>query len=246
MTLRFGEPNAKLKALAKRMKMKLKTFSLPSGWTCPAAKECHSRADRDTGKIKDGKHTKFRCFQASSEALYPSLRAMVWSNLDLLDSVINNGVDAIADLIHASLPKKFDILRVHVGGDYFNRDYLAAWCEVAKRNPEKIFYSYTKSTHLWEMVTLPPNLILTASRGGWFDDKIEENAYKCAEVVFSEEEAAQKGLEIDHDDSHAAFGKESFALLLHGTQPKGSEASKALSKLRKAGKGGYTKEVAMS
>jgi len=86
---------------------------------------------------------------------------------------------------------------------------------------------------------------LTASRGGWFDEKIEENAFKCAEVVFSEEEAAQKGLEIDHDDSHAAFGKESFALLLHGTQPKGSEASKALSKLRKAGKGGYKKEVAM-
>ena len=141
--LKFGNPNAKLAALAKGFKMILKTFSLPSGWTCPAAKECQSRADRETGKIKDGKHTKFRCFQASSEALYPSLRAMVWSNLDLLDSVINNGVDAIADLIHASLPKKFDILRVHVGGDYFNRDYLAAWCEVAKRNPEKIFYSYT-------------------------------------------------------------------------------------------------------
>jgi hypothetical protein len=245
MTLRFGEPNAKLKALAKRMKMKLKTFSLPSGWTCPAAKECHSRADRDTGKIKDGKHTKFRCFQASAEAIYPSLRNMVWSNHDLLMAKINDGVTALADLIHTSLPKKFDILRVHVGGDYFNRDYLAAWCEVAKRNPEKIFYSYTKSTHLWEMVTLPPNLILTASRGGWFDEKIEENAFKCAEVVFSEEEAAQKGLEIDHDDSHAAFGKESFALLLHGTQPKGSEASKALSKLRKAGKGGYKKEVAM-
>ena len=61
-TLKFGEPNAKLKALAKRVKMVLKTFSLPSGWTCPAAKECKSRADRATGKIKDGKHTKFCCF----------------------------------------------------------------------------------------------------------------------------------------------------------------------------------------
>lgn len=248
-TLKFGNPNAKLKALAKRFNMVLKTFSLPSGWTCPAAKECHSRADRETGKIKDGQHTQFRCFQASAEALYPSLRAMVWHNHDLLMAKVNDGHLALADLIHASLPKKFDILRVHVGGDYFNLSYLAAWCEVAKRNPAKMFYSYTKSTHLWELAEasngIPSNLILTASRGGWFDDKIEENAYKCAEVVFSEEEAAQKGLEIDHDDSHAAFGKESFALLLHGTQPKGSEASKALSKLRKAGKGGYKKEVAM-
>ena len=66
--LKFGEPNAKLKKLAKKLRLKLKTFSLPSGWTCPGAKDCHSRADRDTGKIKDGKHTEFRCFQASAEA----------------------------------------------------------------------------------------------------------------------------------------------------------------------------------
>ena len=61
-------------------------------------------------------------------------------------------------------------------------------------------------------------------------------------VVFSEEEAEQKGLEIDHDDAHA-LGKKSFALLLHGTQPKGSEASKALQVLRKAGKGGYSQKA---
>ena len=145
--LKFGNPNAKLAALAKRFKMILKTFSLPSGWTCPGARDCQSRADRETGKIKDGKHTQFRCFQASAEAIYPSLRAMVWHNQDLLMSKINDQ-NKLADLIHASLPKKFDILRVHVGGDYFNLTYLAAWCEVAKRNPEKIFYSYTKSTHL--------------------------------------------------------------------------------------------------
>ena len=55
--LKFGEPNSKLKKLTKKLKLKLKTFSLPSGWTCPGAKECHSRADRETVKIKAGKHT---------------------------------------------------------------------------------------------------------------------------------------------------------------------------------------------
>jgi hypothetical protein len=236
--LKFGEPNSKLKKLTKKLKLKLKTFSLPSGWTCPAAKECHSRADRETGKIKDGKHTEFRCFQASAEAVYPSLRQAVWHNMDLIDAIlkdhkIENKWYAIADLICESLPKA-DIYRVHVGGDYFNYNYLVAWSQVAKRFPDRIFYSYTKSVHLWEKLHgLAPNLILTASRGGWFDDKIEENAFKCAEVVFSEQEAKDKGLEIDHDDSHAAFGKESFALLLHGVQPKGSRASKALSAIKK-------------
>ena len=82
--------------------------------------------------------------------------------------------------------------------------------------------------------------MLTASRGGHHDELIDAEDLKCAEVVFSEEEAAEKELEIDHDDSHAAYGDESFALLIHGTQPKGSEASQALQKLRKAGKGGYS------
>ena len=141
--LKFGLPNSKLKKLAKKLKLKLKTFSLPSGWTCGGAKECFSRADRETGKIKDGKHTKFRCFQASAEALYPSLRKMVWHNMDLIDNIIRDHKkeckwEPIADLICESLPKA-DIYRVHVGGDYFNYDYMIAWCEVARRYPDRIF-----------------------------------------------------------------------------------------------------------
>jgi hypothetical protein len=47
--------------------------------------------------------------------------------------------------------------------------------------------------------------------------------------------------EIDHDDYHAAFGAESFALLIHGTQPKGSTASQALQELKRRGWNGYSK-----
>ncbi len=237
--LKFGEPNAKLKALTKKLKVTLKTFSLPSGWTCPAAKDCLSKANRETGKIQDGPDTQFRCFQASAEAVYPSLRKAVWHNFDLIKTVSKDGADAIADLICESLPKKFDVLRVHVGGDYFSKVYLQAWVIVATRYPDKIFYSYSKSLHFFADVARPDNLVLTASRGGKFDELIDLNGWKEAVVVFSEQEAIDKGLEIDHDDSHAAFGAKSFALLLHGTQPKGSEASVALSALRKAGRGGY-------
>ena len=62
------------------------------------------------------------------------------------------------------------------------------------------------------------------------------HGWKEALVVYSEQEAIDKGLEIDHDDTHAAFGKENFALLIHGTQPKGSAASVALSAIKKANK----------
>jgi hypothetical protein len=238
--LTFGEPNAKLKKMLKELSLKLKTFTLPAGHSCPAAKDCLSKADRETGKIKDGPDTEFRCFAASAEATYPSLRKMVWRNFELIKATLKNSVDACADLICKSLPKKFDILRVHVGGDYFSKQYLQAWIEVAKRNPDKLFYSYSKSLHFFKEFALPENLVLTASRGGKHDNLIDLHGWKEALVVYSEQEAIDKGLEIDHDDTHAAFGKDNFALLIHGTQPAGSAASKALSLLRKQGKGGYS------
>jgi hypothetical protein len=54
-----------------------------------------------------------------------------------------------------------------------------------------------------------------------------------AEVVFSLEEAEEKGLEIDHDEIHAILGIVNFGLLVHGTQPKGSKASQAIQELKK-------------
>jgi hypothetical protein len=127
-------------------------------------------------------------------------------------------------------------MRVHVGGDYFSEEYLLAWIEVAKRNPSKVFYSYSKSLHLMKKYALPSNLVLTASRGGKYDELIDLHAWKEAVVVYSEKEAADLGLEIDHDDEHAAFGKENFALLIHGTQPKGSAAGEALKEVKRLAK----------
>ena len=241
--LRFGEPNAKLKKLLRVKSIILKTFTLPAGWTCPGAKDCLSRANRQTGKIKDGPETVFRCFAASGEARSPSLRKMVWRNLELLKEALKldeeagfeNSPHTVA-LIQRSLPEKFDVLRVHVGGDYFKKRYLQAWVEVATNNPDKIFYSYSKSLHFFADVVRPENLVLTASRGGEYDELIDFHGWKEALVVYSEDEAEKLGLEIDHDDTHAAFGSANFALLIHGTQPKGSKASAALSAIKKANK----------
>ena len=234
--LKFKDANGKLKKMAKKLGVKLKTFTLPSGYTCPGAKDCLAFADRKTGKITDGEDTEFRCFMASLEATFPSLREMVWNNLTLIRKALKNGVDACADLICESLPKKFDVMRVHVGGDYFSREYFMAWCEVAKRNPDKVFYSYSKSLVVIAGIPKPDNLVLTASRGGKYDDLIDRLGWKEAVVVFSEQEAKDKGLEIDHDDTHAAFGKENFALLLQGSQPMESAASEALKQIKKLAK----------
>ena len=75
---------------------------------------------------------------------------------------------------------------------------------------------------------IPSNMHLTASEGGKFDHLIAEHGLKTSKVVFSIEEAAVLGLAIDHDDSHAAVGEDSFALLIHGQQRKGSKAAEAM------------------
>jgi hypothetical protein len=232
--LKFSAANSKLIKLEKTLQKKVISFSLPSGFSCPGALECLSKADRETGKITDGAHTKFRCFSASSEALYPALREMVWGNFELIKA-LKNDYTAIADLICNSLPDYFNICRAHIDGDFFSQAYFDAWIEVAKRNPLRHFYAYTKSVDKWvkRLNEIPANLVLTASRGGKHDNLINQYNLKCAEVVFSEQAAIDKGLEIDHDDSHACIGTKSFALLLHGTQPKGTPAGEALKAIRK-------------
>jgi hypothetical protein len=227
----FGYGNAKLSDV-------IATFSLPAGWTCPSANECLCKSNRATGLLTDGPKNKFRCFAASQEALFPSVRNSRWKNFERLKEA--KSVQAMADLIHNSLPMGVAKVRVHVSGDFFSETYFKAWLNVAAANPALIFYGYTKQLQYlvkYRKVT-PENFRFVASRGGVQDKLIEKYNLVSAEVVFSTEEARRKGLEIDHDDSHAIAANKSFALLLHGTQPKDSAAGEAWAVIKRL-IGGY-------
>ena len=172
-------------------------------------------------------------------------------------------LDSLEETMHRFKVKDDDvvIVRIHVGGDLYSSNYVTAW-DTALRTikngyewglrpgwkfPKTIGYAYTKSLHHLAKLTheLSDNFVITASEGGRYDFGLESKwgnggspalkGLKVAKVVGSIEEAESEGLEIDHDDSHALFGKESFALLIHGTQPKGSASAKALSALRSQG-----------
>lgn len=224
--LTFGKGNAKL--------VDTYTFSLPAGWTCPGADACKAKANRETGKITDGARQEFRCFAASMEARLPSVRNSRWSNFDALQAT-----ESMADLILASLPKQATRVRIHVSGDFFSRAYLDAWIAVAGVRPGVTFYAYTKSVHLLpERATLPSNLRIVVSAGMRHElTKARALGYSVAFVRFVDDGT----LPIDHDDSHAIAADHDFALLLHGAQPTGSDASRALQELKRAGFGGYGK-----
>ena len=243
----FSEANAKIEALAEVPSLKkylegkkVYSFDLLSGYSCPFAKECLSKAVEDSqGKrtIKDGPDTKFRCFSASQEVQYTGVYNRRKNNLDNLRGF--DTLELVKEIL-AAMPKDLGVCRIHVAGDFFNEKYFLAWLTIAKMFPQKLIYAYTKSLKYWvnnrELVDSLPNFILTASYGGRDDAMIAEHSLRASKVVFSESEAENLGLTIDHDDSHAAdpeLKNNDFALLIHGTQPKGSEASEALQLLRK-------------
>jgi len=250
--LKFADRNNKLNDII--------TFSMPAGHSCPFAKDCRSCATLKATRshntasakgtfsgfgIQDGPDTEFRCFTAIDEVLRPAVRAARWWNFLTLLSALAKGKQATIELIERSLPvaRWGKPTRVHVAGDFFIQKYFDAWMDVARRNPTRLFYAYTKALPLWvkRLKTIPNNFKLTASYGGTHDWMIKKYHLKFAKVVKSVQEARMMGLPIDHDDSHAYGGDVSFALLVHGQQPAGSIWAKAWATLKKLGIGGYGK-----
>jgi len=240
--LKLGTGNAKLKN-------DIAIVDLPAGFTCPYSKDCGDKVDPVTGKLIKNPKAKFRCFAATSELISAAARRKRWHNFNLIKECKSS--KEIADLIINSLnankfTKAAPKVRIHSSGDFFNQKYFNAWLLVANAMPEKTFYAYTKSLKFWvaQLNNIPANFHLIASKGGKNDSLIEKHNLKNVEIVFSLNEAIEKGLEIDHDDSHC-YNKDvkKFALLLHGTQPKNSLASVAIQKLRKEGIMGYQRGV---
>lgn len=238
--------NAKLKGIYH--------FSLPSGHTCPGAKNCLTKADRATGKLTDQQTEVdgiiFRCYAAGMENRFPKVRASRWRNLGLLTEKKSTAekTQLIVESIKATGLKRGGTLRVHIGGDYYSQSYFNAWMKAASYFPNVVFYSYTKSIKfLLEYTTalgaLPKNFVFTCSRGGKYDNLIPATMTKSAKVFFNKDEADALGLEIDHTDDLAISGSDDFALVIHGAQPAGSEASKAISTNRKKGFTGYSATV---
>jgi hypothetical protein len=229
------------------------TFSLLSGYSCPGADKCYTKVvidENDKRKIVDGKNQEFRCFSASQEVVYTNVYNSRLHNYNIILNIVKDKsityldrVIKIYELLVKSLPKldKWAVMRLHVGGDIFSLEYFDALIMLANAFPSKIFYAYTKSIHFWikRLDKIPNNFKLTASYGGKYDHLIDKYKLKSVKVIMSEEEAEMWNLEIDHDDTHAYEGEKDFALLLHGSQQKSSNASKSMSELKKKGWVGY-------
>lgn len=223
-------------------------FSLPAGYTCPMATVCKNFASKpgkkfsDGKSIKKGKEAEMLCYAARAQAQYPAVKNKVFRNMDLImDANKEGGEAAMTELLLKSLKyhdlDKVKLFRIHESGDFFNNNYMKAWINVANELSGTLFYAYTTSIPLWVSLrgSVPSNLKLIASMDKNNAKTIIDNNLRYSVVVYSPEQAKELGLKIDVDDSLAWGTDESFALLLHGGQHKGSEAAEALKQNKKSG-----------
>jgi len=216
-------------------------FNLPAGTTCPGANQCLSMVRIDSNgkrKIWDGPQTEFRCFAASSEVQYTKVYEARQRNLQAIREALQEGNCAglINTELRQNLTKSITKVRIHESGDFFSAEYLLAWLLVARANPSIKFYCYSKNLPLFVGLNLPENFYFTASYGGKFDYLIDENVFpRYAKVFMTEDDAMAAGFKVDVKD-RSCFEDGPFALLVHGTQPAGSDwgqASRANRKVQK-------------
>ena len=155
-------------------------FSLPPVQTCNKAAPC----------ISDG------CYAVKAYGLYPGTRAAQDINLRLLkDGKYDQFVKEISTAIGKTFKKtvgamkkgeKIQYFRFHVSGDVFSDDYFNAMCEVARKNPNIGFWTYTKQYDilLRNMKKIPDNMSVLVSCWGEFRPKMLGKKYEILEKEF--------------------------------------------------------------
>ncbi|MCP5003716.1 MAG: hypothetical protein GY941_07145 [Planctomycetes bacterium] len=175
-------------------------WNLPAGHTCPHAKECIVKVDKETGKFNNQSKS-FRCYASSAER-FPAVRKHRWSNYT--HSLKKE------DII---IPKDAKAIRVHSSGDFYSEEYFKMWLDLCQKNPSIEFWAYTKSLLFWvnNINKVPKNLTLTASRGGLYDHFIDD--YNLKNVIVVKNKDSTNSLPIDIKDREARKKDVNFCLL---------------------------------
>lgn len=77
-------------------------------------------------------------------------------------------------------------VRIHDSGDFFSREYLNGWIQLAEQFPAILFYAYTKEVAMLEEAMSeegwPPNFLICYSMGGKQDHLIDPETMRHADV----------------------------------------------------------------
>ena len=107
--------------------------------------------------------------------------------------------------------KKITHIRIHSGGDFYNKKYLFKWLTLAKNNPDIIFYCYTKSIPLFKknikLIDSIKNFKYCYSLGGKFDFMINRKKDNFSKVFKTENELINNGFINASNNDFISFNK---------------------------------------
>ena len=157
--------NTKLRNTSKTLDIKVFNFGIPayksiSGrLTCPMADAC----------------IKF-CYAKKGAYIWKNVKPAFERRYELTKT------DKFIAKINAEIVlKEPEYIRVHDSGDYYSKNYLNKWIEIAKNNPSVKFYSYTNCIEMLKNADLPDNYDIIFSNSGkqkhLIDKTIDRHSY---------------------------------------------------------------------
>lgn len=175
------------------------SWNLPAGHTCPGKGDCFGFCYAMTGHQAMGRAKEIR-----------------------QDNFGTAERDDFVPKMNEALKSVGDRIRVHDSGDFYSQDYVNKWADIAKANPHKNFYAYTKALHLnLDPLHSQPNFKVIQSVGGNQDHKIDTS--KPHAFIFPSHEAlAAAGYANASDSDLAAMDKNNtkIGLVIHGGRAK--------------------------
>lgn len=133
------------------------------------------------------------------------------AHIEKLELVLNNRPEWIRMMNEEIAKPKYNgkYIRIHDAGDFFSIDYAVDWLNIAKQNPDVIFYTYTKEVDLFKNKIpslIPSNFIVIYSYGGKQDHMIDPEVDRHSDVFYDYDKMIQEGYnDIGEDDKQAAI-----------------------------------------
>ena len=100
----------------------------------------------------------------------------------------------IDDMIKDIKLKKAEFVRVHGSGDYYSKEYLLKWFEIAEKMPNIKFYSYTNNVNMIKKLkSIPSNYDFIFSDSGKQSHLIDKKTDRHTKIFKSLEDLEKDG-----------------------------------------------------
>ena len=94
------------------------------------------------------------CYATKGSYRYPNVERGLARRFELARSAVDSGPGIFAGLVLAQLRGRFRSevkrsapVRIHASGDFFSAAYVREWAQIAREEPERRFWTYTRSYH---------------------------------------------------------------------------------------------------